>query len=397
MFFPVLIDPERGAVLGTGEPLPFEQTPNFDKKIKGLTAVWPVRKDLSLGNWGVGHITLRQLIDKGYVSLGEFDPKRRSWGITYLSRRHRDQIDAGVLQKFTYDEERNVIDVVYGDPQMRRIKRVWHRSSHDAGAGGSDLLRTFLGGERRFAFPKSLYAVRDALAAVVATRPDSLILDFFAGSGTTLHATTYLNAQDGGRRQCILVTNNELSAEDEKRLAEAGHLPGDAEYEKHGVFEAVARPRIEAALTGKLPDGTNVVGEYLNGRPFAQGFDENCEFFRLDYLDPDKVELGRSFDALHPLFWLRAGARGARPKRLRPREGFAIVEAAGYAILFDEAAMPELTAALNAATGVDHVFLRTDSDDAYAEMRALLGPGIATERLYDDYLDEFRRGVRFTQ
>ena len=39
--------------------------------------------------------------------------------------------------------------------------------------------------------------------------PNATILDFFAGSGTTLHATMALNAEDGGHRQCILVTNNE--------------------------------------------------------------------------------------------------------------------------------------------------------------------------------------------
>ncbi len=56
--------------------------------------------------------------------------------------------------------------------------------------------------------------------------------------------------------------------------------------------------------------------------------------------------------------------------------------------------MPELIAALNAAPEVRHVFLRTDSEDAYAEMSELLGRGVTTERLYGDYLDEFRRGVR---
>ena len=40
-------------------------------------------------------------------------------------------------------------------------------------------------------------------------KKDITILDFFAGSGTALHATMQLNADDGGRRKCILVTNNE--------------------------------------------------------------------------------------------------------------------------------------------------------------------------------------------
>ena len=43
----------------------------------------------------------------------------------------------------------------------------------------------------------------------IASSQDSTILDFFAGSGTTLHATMQLNVEDGGHRQCILVTNNE--------------------------------------------------------------------------------------------------------------------------------------------------------------------------------------------
>ena len=229
------------------------------------------------------------------------------------------------------------------------------------------------------------------------SRPDALVVDFFGGSATTIHSVCILNQADGGRRRCIVVTNNEVDEPRAKRLLAQGHFPGDAEYERHGIFQAVARPRAEAAITGKRPDGKPVVGKYLDGRAFSQGFEENCEFFRLDYLDPDQIELGHKFDALHPLFWLRAGARSKRPARLQARPGFAVVEACGYAVLFDEAAVPDLIVALNAAPHVRHVFLRTDSEDAYAEMCELLGRGITTERLYGDYLDEFRRGVRIAQ
>jgi len=197
------------------------------------------------------------------------------------------------------------------------------------------------------------------------------------------------------------VTNNEVEEKVAKRLNKSGLYQGDPEFEAHGIFEAVTRPRCEAVITGKRPNGKPIPSgkkyQHLDGRPFSEGFEENCEFFHLDYLDPDKVELGRSFDALHPLFWLSAGARGARPKRLRRTGGFVVVDVAGYAVLFDETAMPELTAALNAAPEVDHVFLRTDSEDAYAEMCELLARGITTKRLYGDYLDEFRRGVRVSQ
>lgn len=62
---------------------------------------------------------------------------------------------------------------------------------------------------RLFAFPKPSIFVKFLLSSTVITTPNAIILDFFAGSGTTLHATMQLNAEDGGHRKCILVTNNE--------------------------------------------------------------------------------------------------------------------------------------------------------------------------------------------
>jgi adenine-specific DNA-methyltransferase len=48
----------------------------------------------------------------------------------------------------------------------------------------------------------------------VANKPNALVVDFFAGSGTTLHAVNLLNAEDGGNRRCVMVTNNEVSEEE---------------------------------------------------------------------------------------------------------------------------------------------------------------------------------------
>jgi adenine-specific DNA-methyltransferase len=69
------------------------------------------------------------------------------------------------------------------------------------------LLQEIFDGKNPFPYPKSFYTLLDTLQ--ISTSEDSIILDFFAGSGTTLHATMSLNANDGGNRQCILVTNNE--------------------------------------------------------------------------------------------------------------------------------------------------------------------------------------------
>jgi adenine-specific DNA-methyltransferase len=48
MFYPVLIDADKGAVVGAGDPFPFEQKPDFTQKIEGYTQVWPVRNDGTL-------------------------------------------------------------------------------------------------------------------------------------------------------------------------------------------------------------------------------------------------------------------------------------------------------------------------------------------------------------
>ena len=72
---------------------------------------------------------------------------------------------------------------------------------------GTQLLQSVFGGEKVFSNPKPVELIKRVL--ILMGNRDLKILDFFAGSGTTLHATMQLNAEDGGHRQCILVTNNE--------------------------------------------------------------------------------------------------------------------------------------------------------------------------------------------
>jgi len=91
----------------------------------------------------------------------------------------------------------------------RKIKTVWVNPKYDSSTHGTVLLETILGESKTFPYPKSLYAVRDVLLSVIRKNKFSVVVDFFAGSGTTAHAVMELNQEDGGKRQCILVTNNE--------------------------------------------------------------------------------------------------------------------------------------------------------------------------------------------
>ena len=94
-----------------------------------------------------------------------------------------------------------------------------------------------------------------------------------------------LNRQDGGRRRSISVTNNEVSADEQKGLRQEGLRPGDPEWEQWGICDFITKPRIEAAITGKTPDGTQsrvTISSPTTSR-CPTGFEENVEFFTLTY------------------------------------------------------------------------------------------------------------------
>ncbi|MGH7486200.1 MAG: site-specific DNA-methyltransferase, partial [bacterium] len=343
MFYPVFIDADAKKIVGVGEPM-LDGDPDPAAKINGHAVAWPIRTSGDWGRWRLGAATLNSLIVDGYVRLGGYDSKRGTWTLSYLGDKTRKQIKAKTLVVASRDA--NGVAVVSRDVIPRvSVKTVWNRSRHNAGVHGSTLLSTFLGRSGVFAFPKSLYAVRDTLDIVTHDKPEALILDFFAGSGTTLHATMILNGQDRGRRRCLLVTNNEVSYETAASLNKRGHFRGDPEFEAAGVFQAACRPRVTAAVTGRRPDGEPIPGSYLDGSDYAEGFAENVEFFRLDYQDPAAVELGLRFDELHPLLWLIAGAVGER-EQIDSDARFALQAGSPYAVLFDPSGVADLIAGL---------------------------------------------------
>lgn len=275
---------------------------------------------------------------------------------------------------------------------VRRHKTVWWEKRHDAGVHGTNVVNNLLGKRGLFPFPKSVYAVQDTLAAVVRNRPNALILDFFAGSGTTFHATCLLNAEDGGARRAILVTNNEVEDTTVRQLHKQGIYRGDPEFEKYGIFAQVTRPRCEAVVTGMRADKTKVSRAHIDGRPFSKGFAENVEFFRIDYLDPNEVDLGGQFDAIFPSLWLSAGGVGARPK---VKDSDMLVPAdVPYAVLFREERFRKFLKAVAGREELTHVWIVTDSEDAFAEMRVALNPRLITSMLYRDYLRNFRINTR---
>ncbi len=110
--------------------------------------------------------------------------------------------------------------------EYEKYKTVWTEPEYNGSLHGTKLLREILP-NCDFSFPKSLHLVRECLHAVIANNRNAIVLDYFAGSGTTGHAVMKLNEEDEGSRQFILVTNNE-----------------------NGIAEEVTYPRIKKSIEG---------------------------------------------------------------------------------------------------------------------------------------------------
>jgi adenine-specific DNA-methyltransferase len=197
-----------------------------------------------------------------------------------------------------------------------------------------------------------------------------------------------LNHLDGGRRQCILVTNNEVSAEGQSRLREQRLRPGDTDWERRGICEYVTKPRVSAAITGTTPDGEPIKGNYkfVDEFPMADGLAENAAFFTLTYESPWMVSNDRAFAAIAPMLWLRAGAQGCRIETLE--SGWAVADT--YGILKDLDHTSEFVSALADAKDLHVAFIVTDDEGRYQQVVAELN-GVETVRLYEDYLRNCER------
>lgn len=351
-------------------------------------AVWPIRSDGTEGNWQVSPAVLRLLLKKGYVQIKNWRAENTT--IYYLKRGEIKKVEDGLLPIVGHNQDGSIIvDESEYTPSFIP-GTAWQIPSHDASRNGSNLTIKLLG-DKRFTFPKSLYAVRDTIRFFVANKPNALIVDFFAGSGTTLHAVNLLNAEDGGKRRCILVTNNEVSDSEAKALKKQGHQPDDEEWERLGIARYVTWPRTLCSIKGEDVNGEPLKGNYLESDfPMADGFKSNAIYFKLGFLDKTSVALGRQFKELLSVLWMKAGAIGPCPQL----EGediptMLILPDNRFAVLTDEKDFPEFFEQVKAASNIETVFIITDSEAGYREMVTKIQVK-TTYQLYRDYLDNFR-------
>ena len=387
LYYPIYVDPDTRTIKEIGTSIPMGQ--DRAEEIPGLIQVLPLRRNGTQGRWQVGNVELKNRIQQGRVRLG----RSTAYGfvINYLPDGEYAKVVKGeyTIQGYADDGSMIAYKKELGVDELRMPPTQWKIASHNASENGTTLLTSVIG-EKRFPFPKSLYAVRDTLRFFVADKPTALIVDFFAGSGTTLHAVNLLNAEDGGNRRCILVTNNEVSDDEAKTLKKQGYQPGDEEWEKLGIARYVTWPRTVCSITGQDVNGNPLKGEYLGSEiSMCDGFAANAEYFKLGFLDKSSVALGQQFREILPMLWLKAGAVGKRPV-LADGElpDMLIPESSNFAVLIDERYFGAFLAEIEARPDIEYVYLVTNSEDAYREMGSRIRTRNVTQ-LYRDYIDNF--------
>jgi adenine-specific DNA-methyltransferase len=384
-FYPVFVDPKTGFVQSIGDPITNEVDRLSVPVPEGTFAVWPLLPDGTEGLWGLTPETGRSYLAGGYFRARNYKPDTNYVAVQYLPSGTVAGIESGDIEVTGRDADGAVI-ATYTSAKGVIPKRVWNVTSHNAETSGTNIISAMLPG-RRFPFPKSLFAVEDVLRFFVADKPNATIVDFFSGSGTTLHATLRLNKQDGGRRKAIIVTNNEVSADEQTQLRRAGLRPGDPEWEQWGICDYITKPRIEAAITGRTPSGEPIKGDYkfTDSFPMADGFKENVEFFTLTYEAPMRVQSNREFLRIAPFLWMRAGSRGRRIESLAA--GWDVADS--YGVLADLDQTDVFLEAIASTPGAQIAFVVTDEDRLFQAVARDLPPNVEPVRMYESYLRNF--------
>jgi adenine-specific DNA-methyltransferase len=355
-FYPVILDTNH-SIIGFGDILDDEKHPSaqVEPQADGTIYVWPIDKNGNEKKWRYGRETVNTVKDRMFT------------------RTSGDRIEI-ILRR-----------------ESEPPKTVWVDPLYNAEAHGTDLLKTILSGN--FPYPKSLYAVHDSLLFAVLEKKDALVLDFFAGSGTTLHAVNLLNAEDGGHRRCIMVTNNEASSDEANELRRRGLNPGDKEWEAHGICQSITWPRTKYSITGKRDDGSSIVGEYYT--TLTQDVAYSRTFKRLDFISADLLNTAAKKKQIVALI----GKEKLPQSLVKADTKYIVSEKHPASILFDDSAVNEWLEALTEQDQVREFYVITQSAKLFAEIKEkvseLLGDYYVQEQVKRPMSEGFHTNVEY--
>jgi len=175
-FYAVLVNSKTLAIVGFEKPPAMGENYPTEKTKEGYLRVYPLGEDGSERCWSLGYES----------------------ALNYNQKKMLKCTKNFVIKRLYYDES---------DREL--LPSVWIDKKYSAVVNGTNVLTDFFKQSGLFSFPKSVYTVQDAIGAGTFANEDALVLDYFAGSGTTAHAVINLNREDDGRRKYFLVEMGE--------------------------------------------------------------------------------------------------------------------------------------------------------------------------------------------
>jgi len=389
-FYPIFVSEDGNSIIKIGEPIGEGVDRNTIEPIVGTKIIWPIRTNGDEGRWNIGVKRLDEAYKKGFVRLGKFSDK--SMAISYLKKGEQSKIENGIFRVIGKRSDGSVIV----DEEEYTAKFTpgtqWWIPSHDATQLGTKILNSIIG-SGKFEYPKSLYAIHDAIRFFTAEKPNALIIDFFAGSGTTLHAVNLLNAEDNGMRRCVMVTNNEVSAKEGDKLKIAGFHPGQEEWEKWGIARYINWPRTKCSILGQ-----NIKGEPLNGdyqTYLKQEIEKERTFKQITLIDdPSSLKTSQKKELV------ALCCQGKLPQSLvKANKKFIVSDDHPCSIIFDINYAEEWLEALEDQDQLTEFYIVTRNNDAFKKLKAdileLLGNFIEEEPVLRPMSDGFATNAKY--
>ena len=363
-FYPIYVNNESKKIIKVGEPITPETNRFSVPTIPNCITVFPIKDDGTEMMWSTDPEETKRRLAKGYIRVGKYQPnKPQQYILQYLYSGKIHDIETGKATIVGQHEDGS-IKAYYMEGKAVMPATQWNYSSHNAQTQGTSLIKKILG-DARFSFPKSLYAVHDTIRFFVANKPNALILDFFAGSGTTLHAVNLLNKEDGGHRRCIMVTNNEIGEPKEKELLPQGIHPGDDEWEKWGIARYVNWPRIKCSILGVDVNGKPIEGDYITSLTETKLTDR--KFTQINFLTAEATKKQKK-----TLVTLINKQKDVKLPTMNEDVGFLLSEEDKYnaTILFDTAEAEVWMEELDGNSHITNIYIVAERDAIYRKIKA---------------------------
>ena len=363
-FYPIYVNNESKKIIKVGEPISPETNRFSVPTIPNCITVFPIKDDGTEMMWSTDPEETKRRLAKGYIRVGKYQPnKPQQYILQYLYSGKIHDIETGKATIVGQHEDGS-IKAYYMEGKAVMPATQWNYSSHNAQTQGTSLIKKILG-DARFSFPKSLYAVHDTIRFFVANKPNALILDFFAGSGTTLHAVNLLNKEDGGHRRCIMVTNNEIGEPKEKELLPQGIHPGDDEWEKWGIARYVNWPRTKCSILGVDVNGKPIEGDYITSLTETKLTER--KFTQINFLTAEATKKQKK-----ALVTLINKQKDVKLPTMNEDVGFLLSEEDKYnaTILFDTAQAEVWMEELDGNSHITNIYIVAERDAIYRKIKA---------------------------